>query len=276
MTDFDPAMVPIRAAATVLLIADRPELKILMMRRHAKTLFAGGMWVFPGGAVDPADVTVPVSGEVELDYPGPITAQTPEDHRSYYVAAIRECFEEAGILLTLPDPSGPASAPLTQAQQADLRDQLNAGTLSFNTLLSDYQLIPNAALIKPVARWITPLGSPKRFDARFFLAKHPTNQDASHDQGELIDSEWLTPTEILSRFDAGSMAIMTPTLRMIQNLQAFDTADAVLAAMDQIQDYHQVLVDPETRALLLPGEQGYDAAVDHIETGWVRLRTLPH
>ncbi|MBT5009471.1 MAG: NUDIX hydrolase, partial [Gammaproteobacteria bacterium] len=96
MTDFDPAMVPIRAAATVLLIADRPELKILMMRRHAKTLFAGGMWVFPGGAVDPADVTVAVSGEVELDYPGPITAQTPEDHRSYYVAAIRECFEEAG------------------------------------------------------------------------------------------------------------------------------------------------------------------------------------
>ena len=62
MTDFDPAMVPIRAAATVLLIADRPELKILMMRRHAKTLFAGGMWVFPGGAVDPADVTVAVSG----------------------------------------------------------------------------------------------------------------------------------------------------------------------------------------------------------------------
>jgi hypothetical protein len=59
-------------------------------------------------------------------------------------------------------------------------------------------------------------------------------------------------------------------------LQAFDTADAVLAAMDQIQDYHQVLVDPETRALLLPGELGYDAAVDHIETGWVRLRTLPH
>ena len=276
MTDFDPAMVPIRAAATVLLIADRPALKILMMRRHAKTLFAGGMWVFPGGAVDPADVTVAVSGQVELDYPGPITAQTPEDHRAYYVAAIRECFEEAGILLTLPDPNGPASAPLTQALQADLRDQLNAGTRSFNELLTDYQLIPNAALIKPVARWITPLGSPKRFDARFFLAKHPTDQDASHDQGELIDSEWLTPTEILTRFDAGSMAIMTPTLRMIQNLQAFDTADAVLAAMDQIQDYHQVLVDPETRALLLPGEQGYDAAVDHIETGWVRLRTLPH
>ncbi|MDG1114365.1 MAG: NUDIX hydrolase [Pseudomonadales bacterium] len=274
MTDFDPEMVPIRAAATVLLIADRPELKILMMRRHAKTLFAGGMWVFPGGAVDPEDVMVPVSGQVELDYPGPITAQSPEDHRAYYVAAIRECFEEAGILLTLPDPSGSATAPLPLALQADLRDQLNAGTLSFNRLLSEYELIPNAALIKPVARWITPLGSPKRFDARFFLAKHPEDQDASHDQGELVDSEWLSPEEILSRFDAGSMAIMTPTLRMIQNLQAFNSADAVLAAMDQTEDYHQVLVDPDTGALLLPGERGYDAAVDHIETGWVRLRAL--
>ena len=274
MTDFDPEMVPIRAAATVLLIADRPELKILMMRRHAKTLFAGGMWVFPGGAVDPEDVMVPVSGQVELDYPGPITAQSPEDHRAYYVAAIRECFEEAGILLTLPDPSGSATAPLPLALQADLRDQLNTGTLSFNRLLSEYELIPNAALIKPVARWITPLGSPKRFDARFFLAKHPEDQDASHDQGELVDSEWLSPEEILSRFDAGSMAIMTPTLRMIQNLQAFNSADAVLAAMDQTEDYHQVLVDPDTGALLLPGERGYDAAVDHIETGWVRLRAL--
>jgi hypothetical protein len=84
----------------------------------------------------------------------------------------------------------------------------------------------------------------------------------------------LSPKEILSRFDAGSMAIMTPTLRMIQNLQAFDSADAVLAAMDQTEDYHQVLVDPDTGALLLPGENGYDAAVDHIETGWVRLRAL--
>ncbi len=276
MTDFDPALVPIRAAATVLLIADRPELKILMMRRHAKTLFAGGMWVFPGGAVDPEDVEIAVSGQVELDYPGPITAERPEDHRSYYVAAIRECFEEAGILLTAPDPSGSAPAPLSLAQKADLRAQLNAGTLSFNRLLTEYRLIPNAALIKPVARWITPIGSPKRFDARFFLAKHPLDQDASHDQGELIDSEWLSPKEILSRFNAGSMAIMTPTLRMIQNLKAFDTTDAVLAAMDQTKDYHQVLVDPDSRALLLPGETGYDAAVDHIETGWVRLRGLPH
>ena len=274
MTEFDPATVPIRAAATVLLIADRPELKILMMRRHANTLFAGGMWVFPGGAVDPEDVEIAVTGPVELDYPGPITVTAAEHHRSYYVAAIRECFEEAGILLTHADPDRPTPPVLLLERQAELRAQLNAGAIGFKQLLTDHHLIPAAGLIKPVARWITPLGSPKRFDARFFLAKHPLNQDSSHDKGELVDSEWLSPSEILRRFEAGDMAIMTPTLRMIQNLQAFESTAAVMSAIHQTVDYHQVLVDPETKALLLPGDEGYGGAVDHIETGWVRLRQV--
>ena len=272
MTDFDPNAVPIRAAATVLLITDTPELRVLMMRRHANTVFAGGMWVFPGGAVDPEDAHTPTAGFIETTYPGPILDNSIESHRAYYVAAIRECFEEAGILMTCPDPATTPSQALTPDHQQGARDQLNEGQLKFDDFLTRAGLLADADQIKPVARWITPLGSPKRFDARFFLATCPPDQISSHDAGELVDSAWMQPKDILARFKAGELSIMTPTLRMIQNLIPFEKSAAVISALDRLTEYDQVKVDPESRALLMPSEPGYDAAADNIETGWVRLK----
>ena len=272
MTAFDPNAVPIRAAATVLLISDAPELKVLMMRRHANTVFAGGMWVFPGGAVDPEDAHTPTAGFIETAYPGPILDNSVESHRAYYVAAIRECFEEAGILMTCPNPRITSSQVLAPDRQQIARDQLNEGRLTFGDFLNGAGLVADADQIKPVARWITPLGSPKRFDARFFLAPCPPDQISSHDAGELVDSAWMQPSDILARFEAGELSIMTPTLRMIQNLIPFENSTAVTSAIGRLTEYDQVKVDPESRALLMPDEPGYDAAADNIETGWVRLK----
>ncbi len=272
MTDFDPNTVPIRAAATVMLISDAPELKVLMMRRHANTVFAGGMWVFPGGAVDPEDAQTPTAGVIETAYPGPIIDNTLNAHRAYYVAAIRECFEEAGILITRPVSKTTSPNDLTPDRQQAARDQVNAGELSFQDFLGSAELLADTDQLKPVARWITPLGSPKRFDARFFLATCPPDQISSHDAGELVDSAWMQPKDILDRFEAGELSIMTPTLRMIQNLTPFQNSAAVVSALGSLTEYDQVKVDPESRALLMPGELGYDAAADNIETGWVRLK----
>jgi len=274
VTDFDPDLVPIRPAATVLLVSDTPVLKVLMMRRHANTVFAGGMWVFPGGAVDPEDAEIPTIGKVETVYPGDLPEADAASHRAYYVAAIRECFEEAGILLAQPDSK--ASQENAQPSSQDLyereRDRINEGALSFKTFLADHNLIADVGAIQPVARWITPLGSPKRFDARFFLAVSPPTQRSSHDAGELVDSAWMTPQEILEKFEQGEMAIMTPTLRMIQNLSAFTDTEDILNGLAASADYDRIRVDPDSRDLLLPGEPGYCEAADNIETGWVRLK----
>ena len=272
MTDFDPNLVPIRPAATVLLVTDAPELKVLMMKRHANTVFAGGMWVFPGGAVDPEDAETPSFGGIELDYPGPIDDDHEDHHRAYYVAAIRECFEEAGILLTRSSQPSSSNRALSEDQLQVARDRINAGELTFTAFLAANQLQADLGEIQPVARWITPKGSPKRFDARFFLATSPASQRSSHDAGELVDSAWLTPADIIDRAEREEMTIMTPTLRMIQNLCPFNSVSELRQGLKAHRTYDRVRVDPNTRDLLLPGESGYESAADNIETGWVRLK----
>ncbi|MEK9819168.1 MAG: NUDIX hydrolase [Pseudomonadales bacterium] len=267
--DFDPAQVPIRPAATVMLIRDTDELQVLMMRRHAKTIFAGGMWVFPGGAVDEADFHAEVSGRVREDIPGrDQVAERPNEDRAYYVAGIRECFEECGELMTT---GSGGKRSLTQDALTEGRNRLNAGTVSFDQLLEAWQLRPDVSRLHLVARWITPLGSPRRFDARFFIAACEDGSDAVHDQQELVDSAWMSPQAILDAFDAEEMNLMTPTLRMLKNLTKHETTNSVFEFLGAQQDFERVRVDGESRELLLPGELGYDGALQDVETGWVRL-----
>ena len=171
-----------------------------------KTVFAGGMWVFPGGAVDPADFELEMHGHDQIDIPGrtekPIS---PFEDRAYYAAAIRECFEESGVLMATS--SALATQPTTDAL-VEARSALNAGSLPFNEMLT-WSMTPDATAGQLVARWVTPLGSPRRFDARFITACPDGNQ-AAHDQ-ELVDSAWMTPQSVLDAFASGEMDLMTPT-----------------------------------------------------------------
>ncbi len=280
MNDYDPEQVQIRPAATVMLIDDRPDLQLFMMERHANTIFAGGMWVFPGGSVDATDN----SAEFQAISIHRSDAQASKlmgidaGGLAYYIAAIREAFEEAGILLALKkDTLEPLdlSSPDVKKRFQQHRDDINDSNRNFIEIIKDENLIMDAGEIHYIARWITPPGPPRRFDARFFVACVPDKQTPIHDDGELVHSKWFSPKEILRRAENDEMVLMSPTLRMVKNLALFDSAAQVIesASANQVDELARVL--PGTRVIVMPGEDGYETGLTDIESGWVRLRPLP-
>lgn len=279
MPHYDKESVAIRPAATVMLIDDRPDLQVLMMQRHVNTTFAGGMWVFPGGSVDVKDDSV----AYRLACPDvtEMTASRLMGMKSgglaYYVAAIRESFEEAGILLARHKQSGEkvtfSEKNMTDRIEAH-RNNVNGGLTDFVDVVTKEDLLLDVVDMHYVARWITPIGPPKRFDARFFIARTPIGQTPLHDNRETIHSEWMAPRDILYRFESGEIKLMSPTLRMVKSLALFESTDDAIKAAKANQSDERVRVDPVKDRLLLPGEQGYENASEDIETGWVRLRPM--
>jgi len=278
MTDYDPESVPIRTAATVMLIDDRPDLQVFMMERNAKTVFAGGMWVFPGGSVDitdhPQDFESISVHRTDLE--ASELMQLPRGGLAFYVAAIREAFEEAGILLAL-NRAGQTPLQLVETDEKARfnrhRDRVNADSQQFLTMIDEEKLILDVGQMHYIARWITPQGPPRRFDARFFISRMPTNQEPQQDDNELVHCAWFSPEEILEKFDAGEMVLMSPTLRMIRCLAKFKSTEQV------VQSAASNLADERARVnhngeLVLPGDQGYDDGDETAENGWVRLRPI--
>lgn len=276
MIDFVPEEVPVRPAATVMLIDDRPDLQVFMMERHANTVFAGGMWVFPGGAVDHQD---------DASYFSDIATHRTDRQASelmlldngglaYYMAAIRETFEEAGVLLALHQED---ESPLNIAESSTdrfqkYRDQLNAGEIELKTILEKESLLADVGQMHYIARWITPLGSPRRFDARFYIARIPSLQIPIHDDGELVNSVWMSPNEIIEKAASDEMILMSPTLRMVKSLAEFDSADQVIESAAANPEDHRARVHKASGTILMPGEPGYNHALTDVESGWVRLR----
>ena len=279
MADFDPEAVPIRPAATVMLIDDRPDLQVYMLERHANTVFAGGMWVFPGGAVDHQDDASYYKDIAthRTDAEASELMALPDDGLAYYMAAIRETFEEAGILLALhaEDESPLVISPEDTPRFNNYRDMLNAGEIELKTILENENLLADVGQMHYVARWITPLGSPRRFDARFFIARIPSNQIPQHDDSELVNSAWLTPREILERIDREEMVLMTVTERMIRSLALFESASQVIEAAAKNLPDQRARVDSKTGKITMPGEPGYEDGLTDVESGWVRLRPAP-
>ena len=126
-----------------------------------------------------------------------------------------------------------------------------------------------------IARWITPLWPPRRFDARFFIARMPESQTPIHDDDELVHSSWLRPTEILEKVDREEMVLMSPTLRMVKSLAQFARSDDVIESAAANLPDERARVTPD-KTLLLPRDDGYEGADQTIENGWVRLRPMPH
>ena len=267
--DYDPAAVPVSPAATVMLIDDRPDLHVLMVHRTAKVVFAPDSWVFPGGRVDPED---------HLDDFDRLFRGLTDDEASaildvdrgglaWWLAACRETLEESGLLLA-------ADGVTVEADVAsDLRHRLEADETLFADLLLERGITLDATLVEEVARFITPMGPPRRFDARFFVARAPAGQEASHDFGEIVNTEWIRPTEVLERWQAGEMEMMSPTTRMVACLARHSSADQVMDLAKRRLAYQRVRVaDPYGNyEVLLPGEEGYEQAELEVESGWVRL-----
>lgn len=210
-----------RPAATVIIARDgRDGLEVFMMKRTEQVTF-GGAYVFPGGSLDAADrgdhwnellpdfSDAEASRRLALDSGG----------RAYWIAVIRECFEEAGLLLAY-DEAGQL-VDLDTAEHADLataRAALAAGELDFADFLTRRTLRPAIDRLAYFSHWITPVAAPKRFDTRFFLAAAPAAQTASHDNGENVDHVWIRPADALAQNSAGNLKLIIPTIRTLETL----------------------------------------------------------
>ena len=279
MNEYDPEQVNIRPAATVMLVDDRPDLQVFMMERHANTVFAGGMWVFPGGAVDQDDGTrfMQAMSVHRSDREASALMGLDSGGLAFYIAAVREAFEEAGILLAL------NRDKLTRLDLSDAgstlrfrkhRDDVNDRKRNFLEILRQENLIVDAGAMHYVARWITPIGPPRRFDARFFVVRMPVNQIPVHDDRELVHSCWMPPRVILEKVESEEMVLMTPTLRMVKNLAMFESAEKVISAAAANLPDQRARVNTDTNTIVMPGEPGYDTGTVLQENGWIRLR--PH
>lgn len=270
MSENQPKPVAVRAAATVLLVDDRPELQVFMMKRNANIQFAGGMWVFPGGSVDDGDSAANYGKYCthRSDAEASEQLEVAKGGLAYYVAAIREAFEEAGIMLAL---HRDTEAPLelvdseTRGRFDKLRDGVNAGSLDFLEVVEQEHLILDAGQIHYVARWITPPGPPRRFDTRFFVSRMPSAQAPIHDDNELVNSSWLSPREVIERVSAKKMGMLPPTLRMVEALAAFGSSAEVMEAASANLPYERVP---------MAGKGVTDTVITSAEPGWVRLRPL--
>ena len=226
--------VPAKPAATIALLRDSPsKMEVLLLKRNRNASFVPGAYVFPGGQVDPADWTKKMSASVDR-----LTTETAAGRLglvgtsppaiAYYIAALREAFEETGILVGL----GPSAQALpTAAENVEvevLRNGLMEGSVSFNEVLEDLSCRIDGSSIEYLAHWITPEREPRRFDTRFFAARVQENAEPIFDPREMTDALWLSPKEALSRNQAGTLPMIFPTIDTLQRLADYRTVGDAL------------------------------------------------
>ncbi|MFO1396759.1 MAG: MBL fold metallo-hydrolase [Burkholderiales bacterium] len=228
-----PAKPPIRTACTVVLLRDAaggPE--VLMLRRNAGAVFLGGAYVFPGGALDAADHApaslARVAGLSEDDANARLGLAGGA--LAYWFAAARETFEESGLLLAVDERAGAVGDARWTAMSAR-RAALNAGDVSFADLLATHGLVIPAPELVYFDHWITPPIRPRRFDTRFFLARAPQAQVASHDDAETVDSRWLPAQRFLALAAAREIEIAFATQVTLRAIAQWTSVDEALAAM---------------------------------------------
>ena len=227
MTDA-PARPP-RPAATVAILRDAADgIEVLLCRRAERGDHNSGAWVFPGGLVDRADRAAHACCAGLDDATASARLGRPEGGLDYYVAAVRESFEEAGLLIAVD--AQDRLVELTDAEQARLaswREPLNRGERSIAEFCAYAGVRLAVDRLVYLSHWLTPLGRAKRFDTRFFLAEAPPAQAGTHDGSEMVEQQWLAPGEALARGDA--LKLMNPTRHTLELLQRFDNVDAALA-----------------------------------------------
>jgi len=226
---------PARDSATVMLVRDGSEgLEVFMLERHLQSDFAGGAYVFPGGTVDARDLDAEASGF--LDGPALPGASAhidapPDTALGFYLCAIRETFEEAGVLLARRSGEPVRFDDAAEEKRfAVYRDEFNARGGSLTELATKEHLRYAGDLLHYYARWITPEFAPKRYDARFFVATMPAGQVPLHDDVETTASTWIRPGDALSQAREGLFSIIFPTRKTLESLEEFSSADEVIAS----------------------------------------------
>jgi 8-oxo-dGTP pyrophosphatase MutT (NUDIX family) len=257
-----------RPAATVILARDRAAggFEVLMLLRNLKSDFVGGAYVFPGGAVDLEDATDEATAVCRGldDVEASRFLGVERGGLAYWVACLRELFEEAGLLLA----SGVDGTALDMASASTTarfvahRAAVNAGERRFLDVIADERLVLDLTSLAYFAHWVTPVGPPRRYDTRFFVAAAPADQVPVHDDKELVANVWVTPAEALERHERGEMQLILPTIKNLEAIARFTCAaellDAAHGATTVPRIEPRIVRDGNGVRILLPGDPGFD------------------
>ncbi len=233
-----------RYAATVILV--RSAFEVYLTRRSARSAFAPDAFVFPGGTIEEQDASAAarertlglddarIAREFRAEIsPALESTEPPIDAgvaRALLVAALRELFEEAGVLLARTS-SGEAldAGELDRAAIAAERERVRRGDLAFSEFLRSHDWYADANALSLFSHWITPRSEPRRYNTHFFLAVAPPDQAALADASETHDGVWIVPGDALARRTRDEMHLVYPTIKHLERLSAFDSVDAALA-----------------------------------------------
>jgi len=251
-----------RPAATIVVIREQNEaLEILMLRRSPDVSAASGAYVFPGGGVDDADAEVVarrlVSGRDDASADRRLALD--RGALAYYCAALRELFEEAGILVAV-DASGESLAP-RGSELAGWREELARSKVSWSDLLAREGLRLAVGELHYMAHWVTPVTRPRRYDTRFFVARAPEGQLARADGVETTEHVWVTADEALRRFGTAEWNMLVPTVHTLAALAPMRRVEEVLrhVATSPVQRTQPREIERDGRVVVVvPGEEGYE------------------
>ncbi|MEE8042049.1 MAG: hypothetical protein V3T15_04540 [Pseudomonadales bacterium] len=242
-------------AATILMLRDSGEgIEVFMVERHHQIDFASGALVFPGGVVDQGDEDPALRDLAD-------GAETLDDRMlAIAAAAIREAFEECGILLARPENESQLVSDKRRRILEPYRDQLHQGQVTLAEFLRVEKLRLACDRLVRFAHWITPERMPKRYDTHFYIAHAPADHVGVHDGHESVDSVWITPHAAMEAGRAGERTVIFPTFRNLELLDRYASAEEAMAAS---RERHIVSVTPWTEQrddgnyLCIPKEAGY-------------------
>ncbi len=258
-----------KKSATVILLRDRkPDgFEVFLLKRHEKSSFMGGNYVFPGGRVDREDgspeacaLTKGITPEEACQMFGRMLS--PEESLAHWIAGIRELFEEAGILLayTKNDDLFHLTTSEDRRRLEHYQHLLQKGERSLCKIASEMGIFFALDQLHYYAHWITPEARTLRFDTRFFLARFPDRQEARFDQKETIAEIWLTPEKALEENNRGKIALSPPTLQIIEDLSRYQRLEDIFNApqTQEIKPILPVLVNIDGEVLLFPWDPEYE------------------
>lgn len=252
-------------AATLVLLRNRSAgaFEVLLIRRHSASKFAAGDFVFPGGKIETSDGLEDAAARCRSVDAGAAArrlglASPPSAALGHWVGAIRETFEEVGILLAYAPDGRPVH--VDAARYGDYRRACQADHRAFWGMLRAERLTLATDALVYFAHWITPEIQPLRFDTRFFAAPMPEGQEAVADEREITEVRWLAPREAIDLNARGQLSLRNPT---VKNLELFDGAPTSAAALERLNGREvrtilpRVIIEGDQRRVLLPGEPGY-------------------
>jgi 8-oxo-dGTP pyrophosphatase MutT (NUDIX family) len=276
-------VVPKKAATVILLRKMKPQgFEVFLLKRHEKSSFMGGNFVYPGGRVDRNDRSLEICSRckgisLEQAYQILGASISPEESLAHWVAGIRELFEEAGVLLAY-DHAGALfrlKDPGQQEKFLNYRDLLQKDKLTICQIVEEEGLLLAADQLHYYAHWITPEARSERFDTRFFLACHPEGQEASFDQKETTIGVWFTPQKALEENLKGGAALSPPTLKTLEDLSRFRSLDEVFDSLkkNKIRPILPVLTNISNDPIIIfPWDPEYEIfqkgeVPDHVDHG---------